>query len=42
MLHEMHVVDNASFDPGNSSLRSNELAYSLGAHAMIQQRGIYL
>ena len=42
MLQEMYVVDNASFDPGYSSLRSNEWAYFVGAHAMIQQRGISL
>ena len=47
MLQEMYVlsapgVDNASFDRGYSSLRSNELAYSAGAQAMIQQGGISL
>ena len=47
MLQEMYVlsppgVENASFGRGYSSLRSNQLAYSVGAHAMIQQGGISL
>ena len=44
MLQEMYVlsppgVDNASFDRGYSSLRSNHLESSMGAQAMIQQGG---